>query len=184
MYVKILFLIYFLQMSEFVDGKEACLLDNIEKHIKEETIEDFQEDDLLEIVDNLKQEEPTKEDLGFSLFQQSEHTQHVNVLKSAELVKQESEEEDPLLITSDVTETSEDHNIKSAFASKDVQYKCVGCGKSFCHFWRLERHIKDVHVNLRYAVDSQYSEFLSACDKCDKKFFYQTHLKKTCPKCA
>ena len=47
----ILFLIDFLQMSEFVDGKEACLLDNIEKHIKEETIEDFQEDDLLEIVE-------------------------------------------------------------------------------------------------------------------------------------
>ena len=91
-------------------------MNNIEKHIKEETIDDFPEDDLLEFVDNLKQEEPIKEDRGFSLCQQSEQLQHVNVMNSAELItvsiKQECEE-DPLLIVGDIIET-EDKDIRSA----------------------------------------------------------------------
>ena len=135
----ILFLIDFLQMSEFVEEMEACLLDNIEEYIKEETI-----DEILEIVDNLKHEEPTKEDHCFSLSKQSERIQQVNVKNGASIKECE---EDPLLISDDFIETSK------------VQYSCNQCAKSFSERGTLKRHIKSAHENVRYN-----------CDKCDKSF--------------
>ena len=60
-----------------------------------------QEDDRLDIVDNLKQEEPTQH------FQsENGNENYVNVLDNAELtasnIKQECEEEDPLNIADDL----------------------------------------------------------------------------------
>ena len=170
-----LFLMDFLQMSEFVEEMEACLLDNIEEYIKEETI-----DEILEIVDNLKHEEPTKEDHCFSLSKQSERIQQVNVKNGASIKECE---EDPLLISDDFIETSK------------VQYSCNQCAKSFSEKVSMQRHIKSEHEKVRFRCDkcdtsfsekgtlqrhikSAHMKIRYNCNKCEKCFSLKNNLKR------
>ena len=133
-------------------------------------------EDLLEIVDNLKQEEPeeqTKEALCFSskdtvslnhLLIQSEYTNENFVIVSDSMestnikIKQEYKEEDPLKI-------ADDFDLNQEVPNK-VRYNCEKCDKSYALKGDLKKHIKSVHDNVRYN-----------CDKCDKIFSQKGHLK-------
>ena len=105
-------------------------------------------EDLLDIVDNLKQEEE------YQHIQNVQNENYVNVLDAAGItavqVKQECEEDDPLNIADDLKQRVQNYN-------------CDRCEKSYSRKACLNRHIQVVHV-------------CYSCNKCDKSFSCKTYL--------
>ena len=144
--------------------------------------QEYIEDDLLEIVDELKQEfEETEETNCFSLnqhvktenCQKQENFVDVSIDVGSTNIKQELEEEDPLGLADDSKQEVRyncDKCEKSFTRKSDltrhiqsvhdkIRYNCNQCAKSFSERGTLKRHIKSAHENVRYN-----------CDKCDKSF--------------
>ena len=137
---------------------DAESFSEIKQECEEE--EDFveYEEDLLEIVDNLKQEAvcfSSKDTESLNKLIQSEynHENFVSVSYDAEVtdisIKQECKEKDPLNIA--------DENLR--------EFNCDKCDKRFSQKSGLNRHIKSVHENVRYN-----------CDKCGKSFSQKDNL--------
>ena len=88
------------------------------------------EEDLLEIVNNFKQEEPEYTNENFVIVSDSTESTNINF-------KQEYKEEDPLKIADDydlkqevqTSDTSEDNQNK--IVPKKVRYNCDKCDKSY-----------------------------------------------------
>mgnify|MGYP001299730306 CR=1 FL=1 len=161
------------------------MLNNFVNEIKQEN----NEEDLLEIVDNLKQEDEGAQcssSLNQSVkieneqYNSQKHENFVDVSLSDVVgstnIKQEVKEEDPLRLVDDLKE-----HIKSVH--ENVRYNCDKCGKSFSQKGTLNSHIQGVHENIRYN-----------CEKCDKSYSWKkylyTHIKRThgnvrhtCDKC-
>ena len=172
------------------------MLDNIVNEIKQEN----NEEDLLEIVDNLKQEDEGAQcssSLNQSVKIENEqcnsqkHENFVDVSLSDVVgstnIKQEVKEEDPLRLVDDLKE-----HIKSVH--ENVRYNCDKCGKSFSQKGTLNSHIQGVHENIRYNcekcdksfsqkgtltkhIQSVHEHIRYKCDKCDKTFSLKTVLK-------
>ena len=135
-------------------------------------VDDIKQEDVLEIVDNLKQEDEGAQcssSLNQSVkieneqYNSQKHENFVNVSLSDVVgstnIKQEVEEEDPLRLVDDLKE-----HIKSVH--ENVRYNCDKCGKSYSQKGTLTKHIQSVHEHIRYK-----------CDKCDKTFSLKTVLK-------
>ena len=135
-------------------------------------------EDLLEIVDNLKQEEQTRDSLNQHIQSEYNHNNFVIVSNDAESnnirFKQECKEEDPLNIADSfdlkqevqTTETFNDNQNKSnKSVPKKVRYNCNKCHKSFSLKGNLKKHIQSAHEKVRYN-----------CDKCDKSFSWKNDL--------
>ena len=156
------------------------------------------EDDLLEIVDNLKQEE-TEEQSKEALCSSSKDTDSMQketkcenfiiVSNDAEStytnIKQECDEEDPLNIANDFDLKQEVQTKESVHKNLVNQHICAKCEKQFASYMSLRRHFQTIHEKLR--------EF--NCDKCGKSFARKsnlnTHIKRVhgkfrynCEKCC
>ena len=168
---------------------------------EEESVSDIKqeyEEDLLEIVDNLKQEEQITEDT-VSIQNEDKGVQFnchmsenfVNVFNDAESsttdIKTEIEEEDPLRLVDDSKQEVKNKHLKSVH--------CDQCDKSFVRKDALIKHIRSVHDNVRYNcnqcdksfshkgnldkhIQSVHENIRFNCDKCDKSFSYKENLKR------
>ena len=141
------------------------------------------EEDLLEIVDNLKQEEPdeqAEENLCFSSNSTDSLNQHIKseynhenfviVLENnaeSTNIKQECKEEDPLNIADLKQEMKSTKNSEDICIPERDRYNCDKCERNFKYNKDLRRHIRNVHDNVRYN-----------CDKCGKTFSQNSHLNR------
>ena len=141
-----------------------------------------EEDDLMDIVDDLKQESQPflSEHLQFN---HHKYENYVNVLDEVgpSNIKQECVEEDPLGLEHPVNQiqsipklpqVSVLHSLVSQEGYSNmhimnVRYNCDKCNKSYSQKGNLKTHIKNVHENVRYN-----------CDKCDKSFSWKHHLNR------
>ena len=163
-------------------------------------VDDIKQEDVLEIVDNLKQEDEGAQcsaSLNQSVkieneqYNSQKHENFVDVSLSDVVgstnIKQEVKEEDPLRLADDLKE-----HIKSVH--ENVRYNCDKCGKSFSQKGTLNSHIQGVHENIRYNcekcdksfsqkgtltkhIQSVHEHIRYKCDKCDKTFSLKTVLK-------
>ena len=181
---------------------DAESFSEIKQECEEE--EDFVEykEDLLEIVDNLKQEAvcfSSKDTDSLNQLIQSDynHENFVSVSDDAEVtdisIKQECKEKDPLNIADENLREFNCDKCDKRFSQKsglnrhiksvheNVRYNCDKCGKSFSQKDNLNIHIKSVHEKIRYN-----------CDKCEKRFcsnqylsqhIQSAHVRYNCHKC-
>ena len=140
-------------------------------------------DDLLEVVDNLKQEEPTEQtkeaiclsaketDSMFQPFQSEYKCENIVIVsdyaQSTDInIKQECKEEDPLSIPDVLDLKQEVQSTETCKETTNKHQNCDKCNKSFTKKDHLKTHIQSIHENVRYN-----------CDKCDKSFTHKSSLR-------